>query len=173
MAFLGFAILHGGAQGWGPGLLAPGTVASMSALVAMATSILGARWATRRGRARTTRLFIAASAMVSLGFGWLAGLPYPLVALAALIYAGIIQLDSAALTTGAVETAPPGRRGATLAVHSLLGFGAAFVAPVLFGLVLDLAGGPDSAAAWGWAFGLIGLLALLGVPAIGRAIPRG
>jgi MFS family permease len=172
VAFLGFAILHGGAQGWGASLLAPGTVASVSALVAMATSIWGARWATRRGRARTTRLFIAASAVVSLGFGWLAGLPYPVVALAALLYAGVIQLDSAALTTGAVETAPPGRRGATLAVHSLLGFGAAFVAPVLFGLVLDLAGGPDSAAAWGWAFGLIGLLALLGVPAIGRAIPR-
>ena len=31
-------------------------------------------------------------------------------------------------------------RGATMAVHSMLGFGAGFVAPLVFGVVLDLAG---------------------------------
>ncbi|SDE30708.1 hypothetical protein [Rhodospira trueperi] len=82
------------------------------------------------------------------------------------MYAGLIQLDSAALTAGAVETAPAGRRGATLAVHSLLGFGAAFVAPVAFGLTLDLAGGRETPAAWGVAFAMVGAVGLLGVPAL-------
>ena len=38
--------------------------------------------------------------------------------------------------------------GAFLAVHALAGFGAAALSPVLFGLVLDLAGGSGRGAAW-------------------------
>ncbi len=175
VAFLGFAVAwragaHAPTGDWAGGLLAPSSVATLGALVAMATSIGGARWATRHGRARMTRRYMAVSAALALAFGWLAGLPYPLLALVALVYAGLIQLDSAALTTGAVETAPPGRRGATLAVHSLLGFGAAFLGPLMFGVTLDAAGGQNEPAAWGLAFGLVGLIGLLGVPAISRAV---
>nr|WP_281392961.1 MFS transporter [Roseospira goensis] len=174
VAFLGFGLAAGAtgpADAGGTGLLAPGSVATWGALVAMAASIGGARVATRRGRAATTQVFMAASALMALGFGWCAGLPYPVLAGLAILYAGLIQLDSAALTTGAVETAPAGRRGATLAVHSLLGFGAAFLGPLLFGLTLDLAGGRDSAAAWGVAFALVGGIGLLGIPAL--ALARG
>ncbi|WP_343031125.1 MFS transporter [Roseospira navarrensis] len=175
VAVLGFALVADagpwGAAAGGPGsLLEPGAVASWGALVAMACSIGGARLATRLGRARTTQAYMVLSAVTALGFGWLAGgLSYPLVAGLAILYAGLIQLDSAALTTGAVETAPAGRRGATLALHSLLGFGAAFLGPVAFGIVLDLAGGRESTAAWGLAFGLVGLVGLAGVPALRRA----
>jgi len=171
VAFLGVGMASAGGAVWG-GVLSPGGVATLGALVAMAASIGGARVATRRGRAGTTQVYMTASALMALVFGWLAGLPYPLLALAAILYAGLIQLDSAALTTGAVETAPAGRRGATLAVHSLLGFGAAFLGPLVFGVTLDLAGGRESATAWGVAFGVVGAIGLLGVPALTLARSR-
>ncbi len=174
VAFLGFALAAGGeaaAGSWwgGGGLLSPGSVATLGALVAMACSIGGARLATRRGRAGTIQIYMALSAALALTFGWLAALPYPLVALLALVYAGLIQLDSAALTTGAVDNAPRGRRGAMLAVHSLLGFGAAFLGPLAFGATLDLTGGHQTPAAWGMAFVLVALVGVSGIPALALA----
>ena len=44
-----------------------------------------------------------------------------------------------------------------MAVYSMLGFGAGFVAPVVFGGVLDLAGGNNSPLAWGFAFASLAL----------------
>ena len=38
-----------------------------------------------------------------------------------------------------------------------------FIAPPIFGVVLDLAGGRGEIVAWGLAFGSLGLVALLGV----------
>ena len=55
--------------------------------------------------------------------------------------------DSAALTAGLVAAAPPTQRGAAMAVYSLFGFGAGFLAPMLFGATLDAAGGGP----FGWA----------------------
>lgn len=173
VAFLGFALVSGGeaAGAWwsGGGLLSPSNVATLGALVAMACSIGGARLATRRGRAGAIQVYMALSAALALAFGWLAALPYPLLALLALVYAGLIQLDSAALTTGAVDNAPRGRRGATLAVHALLGFGAAFLGPLAFGITLDLTGGHETPAAWGMAFVLVGLVGVSGIPALALA----
>jgi MFS family permease len=63
-----------------------------------------------------------------------------------------IMADSAALTSGAVVSAQAGRRGATLAVHSVLGFSGAVLGPLAVGVVLDLAGGEGSYLAWGLAF---------------------
>lgn len=150
VAFLAVAAA-GGLGGWP----APATVATLGALVAMAASIGGAELATRWGRARVVRVYMVLSALAAAGLGWLAGLPYGVVAAATILYAGLIQLDSAALTTGAVETAEAGRRGATLAVHSLIGFLAGFVGPLALGVVLDGAG-------WGWAFASVAVVALLG-----------
>jgi hypothetical protein len=79
-----------------------------------------------------------------------------------LLYNVLIQIDSAALTTGAVLAAEPERRGATIAIHSLLGFGAGFVGPLAFGMVLDLAGGGNSSLAWGLAFASLAVVVGLG-----------
>jgi hypothetical protein len=48
-----------------------------------------------------------------------------------------------------------------MAVYSFVGFCAAFLAPLVFGAVLDLAGGNRSVLAWGLAFGSIGILGAL------------
>ncbi|HLB15455.1 MAG TPA: MFS transporter, partial [Burkholderiales bacterium] len=60
-------------------------------------------------------------------------------------------------------------RGATMAVHSTLGFAAGFVSPLVFGAALDLAGGNQSAAAWGIAFATLGIGAIVAPLALGFA----
>ena len=64
------------------------------------------------------------------------------------------------ITTGTVAEARPDEQGATLAVHSMLGYGGGFVGPLAIGWTLDLAGGM-SPLGWGLAFTLIaGLMAV-------------
>ena len=64
-----------------------------------------------------------------------------------LIYGVMIWLDSSSLTAGTTGTAEPSQRGATLAVHSSLGYFGGFMGPLAIGWILDLAGGNTSA---GW-----------------------
>ena len=66
----------------------------------------------------------------------------------------IIWLDSSSLTAGAAGAADPARRGATLAVHSMLGYAGGFVGPLAIGWTLDLSGGM-SPLGWGLAFGSV------------------
>ncbi len=52
-------------------------------------------------------------------------------------------------------------RGSAMAVYSFIGFGAAFLAPLVFGVVLDLAGGRTDRTAWALAFVSIGIFGVL------------
>ena len=73
-----------------------------------------------------------------------------------IVYFVATMADSAALTAGLVQATPPQQRGAAMALYSLFGFGAAFIAPLAFGGILDLGGG-NSNEAWLFAFGSLGL----------------
>jgi hypothetical protein len=53
-----------------------------------------------------------------------------------------------------------------MAVHSFLGFTAAFLGSVAFGGILDLAGGGASLLAWGLAFAAQGAVVALGPVAL-------
>jgi hypothetical protein len=88
-------------------------------------------------------------------------LPYVGVATLVLLYAMLIWSDSSSLTAGSAGSAQPGRRGATLAVHSTLGYAGGFVGPLALGATLDLVGG-DSVLGWGMAFGHVTIALLLG-----------
>ncbi len=68
-------------------------------------------------------------------------------------------------TTGAILAAPPGGRGAVMAVHSMIGFIGAFLGPLAFGVVLDLAGA-DHLLGWGLAFAAMGLGVAMGPVAL-------
>lgn len=163
VAFLAFAATMPGAAAHAEGLLAPNAVATLGALVAFGSSLAGAEVATRLGRGRLVMLYMLISAATAFLVGPAAAVSYPVAAAVMLLYAGVIQLDSAALTTGAVEHAENSRRGATLAVHSLIGFLAAFVGPLVVGMVLDAAqDGAQGAEGWTWAFASVGLVGLLG-----------
>jgi MFS family permease len=83
--------------------------------------------------------------------GFLVGIPFLLLVLIAGVYSAVIMADSGSLTAGTVESARNDERGATLAVHSVLGFSGGFLGPLVVGLVLDLTGGQSSYTAWVFA----------------------
>jgi cyanate permease len=56
------------------------------------------------------------------------------------------------ITAGVVAEADPQLRGATMALQSGIGFLAAAVSPLVFGVVLDLAGGNRAPGGWLLAF---------------------
>ena len=152
------------AYGLHPLVAAPVSATEAAAIINMfgiPVSILGNEVAGRFGRWRTVLWVMAASGCLSwlAGFSavWLWWVMLPLLGL----YFIAVMSDSAALTAGLVAATPPERRGAAMALYSFMGFGAGFVAPLVFGVVLDMAGGKDAAAAWGLAFGSLGIGCLL------------
>lgn len=146
----------------GAGGPSPTTAATIGSLLAMAASLIGADLAIRFDRRRVCAAAMLSSAALAAVIGFLGGLPYVWVVALMLLYNVLIQIDSAALTTGAVMAAEPDRRGATIAIHSLLGFGAGFVGPLAFGMVLDLVGGGNSTLAWGLGFASLAVVVGLG-----------
>jgi len=137
-------------------------------LLSTVASIYGAELATRSDRRRIIGRIMTLSVVLSALAGFSVGLPIYAVAALCLAYHMIIMADSAALTGGAVATSPLGERGATLAVHSILGFSGGFFGPLAVGAVLDLAGGSASRLAWGLAFLAMGAGSAAGIAAIRR-----
>ena len=133
-------------------LLNAATLAAAINLAGPGASILGNEIATRWKRTRTISATMKLSAALACIVGFLAPLPGTVVFATACFYFLAIMGDSAALTAGLLLAAESHQRGAAMAVHSFLGFGAAFIAPVIFGSLLDLAGGNRSVVAWGIAF---------------------
>ena len=127
-------------------------LAALIGILALPASVLGNEAALRFGRRRTVILITCASAAIGLVFGFMAALPFVLVVAVSILYSFTVSGDSSAVTAGAIESAAPGQRGATMAVHSFIGFAGAFAGPLVFGVVLDLAGGRESLFAWGLAF---------------------
>lgn len=138
----------------------PQEIAAVVLLIGWPASILGNEGAMRWGRRRAISLYMLVSVLAGLALGFSAGLPFVIVALLAVVYGAVTTSDSGALTVGLYEVARDGELGRTMAVYSSLGFTMAFLAPLAFGAVLDLAGG--GAMAWGLAF-----VALVAVPLTG------
>ncbi|MDD9877423.1 MAG: MFS transporter, partial [Magnetovibrio sp.] len=162
VAFLVFAGAESGTGGIG---VAPATIIAGAILMGPAGSVLGNELSRRIGRRRAITLMMLASAALAAVIGFLAGQAYGLVVAVAVAYCVLQVSDSASLTAGAVAAAPEGYRGATMAVHSCIGFTGSFAGPVVFGLILDLvdpAGGGATIAAWGWAFAGVGAVVALG-----------
>ena len=138
----------------------PTVMTTAMALFGACASIGGNELSIRMGRQRLIRMAMAGSMICALTMGFLGGFNYPVAAFLVVLYGMVIWLDSSSLTAGAAGSAYPDRRGATLAVHSMLGYGGGFIGPVVVGWILDSAGGP-SHLAWGLAFGHIAI-AMLG-----------
>ncbi len=167
VAFVAFAYGLRPADG-APGLT-PTQVATIVLLLGLPASILGNELAERLGRRRTAGSIMLVSALLSGVLGFLAGWPVWVVAGLLILHHVLLMGDSSVLTAGAVANALPGRRGATMAVHALFGFGAGILSPLAFGAVLDLAGGGDRTLSWGLAFALLALAPLaLGLPVLAR-----
>ena len=137
------------------------TLAALINLLGPVMSISGNELALRFGRTRVIFTFMTASGLLACVLGYTAPLPWMLVFLIMCVHYGLMLGDSAALTAGAVAAAHPDERGATMATYSFVGFSSAFFAPLVFGAVLDLAGGNRSLVAWGLAFASIGIFGVL------------
>lgn len=168
VAFLTFSALHSDtATGW----LTPSVAASLLSLFGSVSSILGNEVAIRLGRSRFITGIMAVSLVTALCVGFAAGRSYSLAAALCLIYGAVIWADSSALTAGSLGSARAGQEGATIAVHSTLGYGGGFLGPLAFGLVLDVAGG-DTWWAWSLAFGHLALVSILGIAVLLWLRPR-
>ncbi|MBL8482672.1 MAG: MFS transporter [Rhodocyclaceae bacterium] len=143
--------------------LAPTDAAALINLIGLPASILGNELAAKVGRMRWVGACMIVSGALCWAAGAAAGGPGWLTLLLVMAHNIAVMGDSAALTAGMVATAPAHMRGAALALHSVLGFGAGFVAPLAFGALLDLAGGRGEAGAWWLAYGSLGVCGLLWV----------
>lgn len=130
----------------------PTVVAAVVSLAGLVAGIAGNELAMRFGGARFLVLAMLGAAASSCVFALAAGLPMPAVAALAFVYCFLNSWDSAVITAGVVAKADPRMRGATMALQSGLGFLAAAVSPLVFGVVLDLAGGNRTATGWLLAF---------------------
>ena len=168
VAFLGYVALSTGESG---SALAPAHVLTALGLIGAMSSVLGNEAAIRLGRRKLVAIAMTASIVAGASIGFTGTLSYPIAVGLLLVYGFIVWLDSSTLTAGAAGTAEPARRGATLAVHSTLGYAGGFVGPLIVGFVLDLAGGM-SRAAWSAAFMAVAVLMLLALIAFQVMRPR-
>ena len=159
VAYLVFAqTLQPGADGWWSAT----ALAALITLSGVPASIIGNELAERFGRHRVITVVMLVSAAFAAVLGFAAAWPYWLVVALAVTYGIAITTDSGAITTGVVMAAPEGYRGATMAVHSCIGFAGSFAGPLAFGVALDLTGDGASVWSWGASFAFVGAVMLLG-----------
>jgi hypothetical protein len=154
------------AQNAGAVPLGPVAVSVIVALLAMPASILGNEAALRFGRQRALTVLMLASALVALAIGLSIQAPPAVLLLLLLIYGVTVPADSGALTSGMTMSATPMLRGATMALHTTVGFGLSAAGAWGMGAMLDAAGGPMSASGWLAGFVLLAAAILLGPAAL-------
>jgi predicted MFS family arabinose efflux permease len=137
------------------GLLSPILVSVVVTLLSFPASILGNEAALRFGRHRAIIVVMFLSAAVAVSIGLLAAAPPLLLLVLVLIYGVTVPADSGALTSGMSASAVPEQRGATLAMHSTVGFGLSAAGAWVTGVAIDAAGGPASASGWLAAFAVL------------------
>ena len=141
-------------------------VAAMASFVGVPAGLLGNELAIRYGSRYVAIRLFGVAAVASLLVGWLLILPPALTIAMVVLYAFVVQGNISNLTAGTVASAEPERAGATLAVHSFIGFTGGILGPLSFGLMLDSAGGTDNRLAWLLAYGSCGLVCLVGALAL-------
>jgi len=149
VAFWTFVAASGGAP------LGAIAVSALFTALAAPASVLGNELALRLGRHRAISLVMLLSAAVGLAIGLTAGVSAWLTLLLMLAYAFTVPGDSGALTSGMAYTADPRFRGASMAVHSTVGFAFTTAGGWIVGVALDASGGVNEPHAWAVAYGVM------------------
>lgn len=158
VAFWTFVVLRYGQAS----IFTPIVVSVVFTLLAMPASILGNELALKFGRHRAITVVMFSSAIVALMIGLSADKSPWLLLPLLLIYALTVPPDSGALTSGMTIAADPRHRGATMAMHSTVGFSLSALGAWGIGIALDSAGGPSNPSAWMAAFCVLALGIMLG-----------
>lgn len=137
--------------------LGPIAITAIANTISPLASVLGNEMAMRSGRARVIRAAMTASGLLTCALGFLVGLPWYVLFLLVTVHMILIMSDSSALTAGLVQASDPVTRGNAMALHSTLGFGAGFIAPLAFGAAYDATAGGGPAIAWGAAYVTLGI----------------
>jgi predicted MFS family arabinose efflux permease len=143
-------------------LLGPVAVSVIATVLSLPASILGNEAAIRFGRHRAITSVMFVSGAVALMIGINAGASPNWLLVLVLLYAVTIPADSGALTSGMAASAVPENRGATMALHSTVGFGLSALGGWAGGVALDAAGGPASPSGWFAVFAVFAAGVLLG-----------
>ena len=143
-------------------LLGPVAVSVVITLLSLPASVLGNEAALRFGRHRAIATIMFLSAAIAVAIGLSVTLSPIILLLLLLAYGFTVPGDLGALTSGMSASANPSQRGATMALHSTVGFGLSAVGAWGTGVALDFAGGPNSASGWLAAFSLLAVGILLG-----------
>lgn len=138
------------------------TVSVAFSILSLPASLLGNEAALRFGRHQAISAVMLCSALVAIAIGLTAAISPWLTLVLLLFYAFTVPADSGALTSGVTAAADPHFRGATLALHSMVGFGLSALGGWAVGVAIDAAGGPETSRGWMAAFFLMGASILLG-----------
>ncbi len=158
VGFWTFVVAHQDAPSW----LSPVVVSFFFAIISMPASILGNEAALKFGRHRAIIAVMITSACVATIIAFNVTAPAWALVLLLLIYGVTVPADSGALTAGMSAAADPNYRGATLALHSTVGFGLSALGAWGTGVALDAAGGPQSAGGWWLAYMMLAAGILMG-----------
>ena len=162
VAFWTFVAARNAGDVW----LGPIAISVLVTVLSLPASVLGNEASIRFGRHRAITVVMFASAAVALAIGFSATLS-PLILLAlVLLYGLTVPGDSGSLTSGMSQSAVPANRGATMALHSTVGFGTSALGAWGTGVALDAAGGPASSTGWLAAFSLLAAGVLIGPVAL-------
>lgn len=131
-------------------------------LMGSPTSFAGGEAGAKWGYARVTGLLMIASGVFSLFVGFAAAWPLWLLLALILGHNLLVLADSGGVNAGAMALAEAGSRGRLVMFMALANASGGLVGPVLFGVVLDAAGGPQSVSGWGWAFASLGFAVISG-----------
>jgi predicted MFS family arabinose efflux permease len=162
VAFWTFIVVRNG----NVSIFSPIVVSVVFSLLAMPASILGNELALKFGRHRAITAVMFSSALVALLIGAFADKSPWLLLPLLLAYAFTVPADSGALTSGMTMASDVRYRGATMAMHSTVGFSLSALGAWGVGVALDFAGGPLSATGWMAAFTVLAAGILLGPVAL-------
>ncbi len=146
--------------------LAPTTIATVMTLLGLPAILLASKLTQFIDRRWVIVTIMALSAATGVALGFSLGMSgektfYAVLGIAC-FYGFIVTADSGIINAGLLARADPGRQGASMAVHAMLAFTAAFLMPFIFGAILDAGGGADSAQAWLIAFSALAVFIALG-----------
>jgi MFS family permease len=138
----------------------------IATVLAMPASILGNEAAIRYGRRRAIICFMGIAGAIAMLLAFTLDASPAILLTLLLLYSLAIPADSGALTSGMSASAHPQYRGATMALHSTVGFGLSAAGGWAVGVALDMGGGIGTAPGWFGAFlvmaagGMMGPIAL-------------
>ena len=127
--------------------------------------VMGGAVSDRLGRTTAASLILGLSALCAVGLAWIGHWPWGLIVVACVVFGWAASADSAIYQTGITEVADPRRLGSTMALQASLGLLGGVIGPVLFGGILDVAGGEYR---WVFAFSTLGVLAAIAIVGLQR-----